>query len=114
MKAAVLHKLGGPPRYEDFAAPQPGSDEAIVQVRAAALKNSDKAMASGAHYDSYRELPVICGIDGVGLLEDGTRVFCAGCRPPYGMMAEQTVVSKAFYWPVPDGLDDSTVIRKRP
>ncbi len=108
MKAAVLHKLGDPPRYEDFAAPQPGSDEAIIQVRAAALKNSDKAMASGSHYDSYRELPVICGIDGVGLLEDGTRVFCGGCRPPYGMMAEQTVVSKAFCWPVPDGLDDST------
>ncbi len=108
MKAAVLHSLGNPPRYEDFADPQPGSDEVLVHVKAAALKNSDKAMASGSHYDSYRELPVICGVDGVGLLEDGTRVYCGGCRAPYGMMAEQTIVSKAFCWPVPDGLDDST------
>ena len=108
MKAAVLHTFGNPPHYEDFPDPQPGADEVIVHVMAASLKNSDKAMASGSHYDSYRELPVICGIDGVGVLDDGTRVFCGGCQPPYGMMAEQAIVSKAFYLPVPDGLNDST------
>ena len=108
MKAAVLRALGDPPHYEDFPDPQPGPGEVIVNVKAASLKNSDKAMASGSHYDSYRKLPVICGIDGVGVLDDGTRVFCGGCRPPYGMMAEQTVVSKAFCLPVPDGVDDNT------
>jgi len=108
MKAAVLRALGDPPHYEDFPDPQPGPGEVIVNVKAASLKNSDKAMASGSHYDSYRELPVICGIDGVGVLDDGTRVFCGGSRPPYGMMAEQTVVSKAFCLPVPDGVDDNT------
>jgi len=108
MKAAVLHSLGEPPRFEDFPDPQPGQDEVLVHVRAASLKNVDKAMASGAHYDSHRELPVICGIDGIAVLEDGTRVFCGGCRPPYGMMAEQTVVSRHFCLPVPDALDDNT------
>ena len=65
-------------------------------------------MASGSHYGSHFQLPAVCGIDGVGTLEDGTRVFCGGPRPPYGMMAEQTVVSRAWCLPVPDGVDDVT------
>ncbi len=108
MKAAVLHTLGDPPRYEDFPDPEPGQNEALVHVKAASLKNVDKAMASGSHYDSHRGLPVVCGVDGVGVLDDGTRVFCGGCRPPYGMMAEKTVVSRVRCLPVPDGVDDDT------
>jgi NADPH:quinone reductase-like Zn-dependent oxidoreductase len=108
MKAAVLHALGKPPRYEDFPDPEPAQNEVIVHVKAASLKNIDKAMASGSHYDAHRELPAICGVDGVGILDDGTRVFCGGARPPYGMMAEQTVVSRARCLPVPDGIDDNT------
>jgi len=108
MKAAVLHALGNPPRYEDFADPQPGANEVLVHVKAASLKNIDKAIASGSHYDNRRKPRFICGVDGVGVLDDGTRVFCGGCRPPYGMMAEQTVVSRAWCLPVPDGIDDDT------
>jgi NADPH2:quinone reductase len=108
MKAAVLHKLGNPPRYEDFPDPQPREGEVIVHVKAASLKNIDKAMANGSHYDSHRELPAVCGIDGVGVLDDGTRVFCGGARPPYGMMAEQAVVSRVRCLSVPDGIDDDT------
>ena len=108
VKAAVLHALGEAPRYEDFPEPQPGEREVLVRVRAASLKNVDKAMASGAHYDSHRELPAVCGIDGVAVLDDGTRVFCGGCRAPYGMMAERTVVPRAFCLTIPDGVDDAT------
>jgi len=108
MKAAVLHTFGKPPRFEDFPDPQPGPGEVRVRVRAASLKNVEKAMASGSHYDSLRELPAICGVDGLAVLDDGTRVFCGGCRSPYGMMAEQAVVSRAFCLPVPEGVDDNT------
>jgi NADPH:quinone reductase-like Zn-dependent oxidoreductase len=108
MKAAVLHTLGELPRFEDFPDPQPGPGEVRVHVRAASLKNVEKAMASGSHYDSYHEFPAICGVDGIAVLDDGTRVFCGGCRSPYGMMAEQAVVSRAFCLPVPDGLDDNS------
>jgi NADPH2:quinone reductase len=108
MKAAVLHTLGKPPHFEDFLEPQPGQDEVLIHVKAASLKDVDKAMASGSHYDSHRELPVICGVDGVAVLDDGTRVYSGGCRPPYGMMAEQAVVLRAFCLPVPDGVDDNT------
>jgi len=108
MKAAVLRELGDSPHYDDFPDPQPEPGDAMVRVKAAALKNSDKMMASGTHYDSYAELPVVCGIDGVGVLDDRTRVFCGGCRPPYGMMAEKTIVPRGFCVPVPDGIDDNT------
>ena len=108
MKAAVLHALGKPPHFEDFPDPQPRQGEVLVHVKAASLKNIDKAIANGSHYSSHRELPAICGIDGIGVLDDGTRVFSGGCRPPYGMMAEQAVVFRAFCLPVPDSVDDNT------
>lgn len=108
MKAAVLHTLGKSPRFEDFPDPDPRSGEARIRVKAASLKNIDRAMANGSHYDSHTELPVVCGIDGVGILDDGTRVFCGGSRPPYGMMAEYTVVPRGWCLPIPDGVDDVT------
>ena len=108
MKAAVLRTLGKPPRFEEFPDPKPSQGEVIVHVKAASLKNIDKMMASGSHYESYTKLPVVCGIDGVGILDDGTRVFCGGSRLPYGMMAERTVVSRTWCLPIPDGVDDVT------
>ena len=108
MKAAVLHALGKPPRCEPFLEPSAGDGEVIVHVHAASLKPIDKQLASGSHYASPPALPVICGIDGVGHLDDGQRVFFGGTRAPYGSMAELTVVRRAFCFPVPDSVDDAT------
>lgn len=105
--AAVLHSFGEPPRHERFAAPVPGPDEALIHVRASALKQLDRVVASGhRHPLTPASLPAICGADGVGVLEDGTRVVFMVSRAPYGGMAEQTVVRRGNYFPVPDGLDD--------
>src|SRR5258708_12346530 len=108
MKPAVLHALGKAPRCEEFAEPAAGKDEAVVRVRAASLKGIDRQLASGSHYASPREFPVVCGTGGVGDLEDGTRVFFGGPRRPYGAMAERTVAPRAFCFPVPAGIDDDT------
>jgi NADPH:quinone reductase-like Zn-dependent oxidoreductase len=108
MQAAVLHNLGSAPRYDQFEDPVAQDGEVLVKVLAASLKNIDKGMASGGHYASYRELPVVCGVDGVGTLETGERVFFGGCRHPFGTMAERTVAPRAFCFPLPDGLDDAT------
>jgi NADPH:quinone reductase-like Zn-dependent oxidoreductase len=108
MKAAVLHKLGEAPRYAEFADPVAGAEEVLVRVRAASLKNVERQMAAGTHYASPREFPVVCGIDGVGNLDDGTRVFFGGARKPFGAMAEVTVAPRAFCFPLSDALDDLT------
>ncbi len=108
MKAAVLRTLGKPPRCEDFADSEPAEGEVLLRVKAASLKNVDKMMASGSHYDRLPDLPCVCGVDGVGLLDDRTRVYCGGARPPYGMMAERTVVSRAWCLAVPEQVDDVT------
>jgi NADPH:quinone reductase-like Zn-dependent oxidoreductase len=106
MKAAVLHELGKSPRFDEFEEPTAGAGEAIVRVLAASLKPIERQLAAGSHYASPRELPVVCGADGVGQLADGTRVFFGGPRRPYGAMAEHTVVPAGFCFPVPEQMDD--------
>jgi len=110
MHAAVLHTIGTAPRCEEFPEPVVGDNdrEVIVHVHAASLKPVDKQLASGAHYASGGELPRVCGLDGVGHLEDGQRVFFGGPRPPHGAMAQRTVVPRAFAFPVPESVDDET------
>jgi len=106
MHAAVLRGLGAAPRCEQFADPVPPGDELIVEVRASSLKPVDKQLASGSHFASSNDLPVIYGTDGVGTLSDGTRGFFGGPRPPYGAMAERTVVRREFCFPLPENIDD--------
>jgi NADPH2:quinone reductase len=108
MQAAVLRKLGSAPRFEQFEEPVAGEGEVLVKVLAASLKPIDRAMAGGAHYASFRELPVVCGVDGVGTLETGERVLFGGSRRPFGTMAERSVAPSAFCFPLPDGVDDAT------
>lgn len=110
MYAAVLHTLGTAPRYEEFPEPVINDDaaEAIVQVNAASLKPVDRQLASGSHYASRRELPCVCGSDGVGHLDDGQRVFFGRPRPPHGSMSQRTVVPRALTFPVPKNVNDET------
>src|ERR1700756_3296339 len=110
MYAAVLHAIGSAPRCEEFSEPVvcDDDDEAIVHVHGASLKPIDKQLAGGMHYASRRELPCVCGSDGVGNLSDGQRVFFGGPRPPYGAMAERTVVPRALIFPAPENVNDET------
>jgi len=108
MKAAVLHKLGEIPRYEDFPDPTPEKDEVLVHVKAIALENIDKAIASGTHFASSQflsTLPAVIGLDGIGMLKNGQLVGFGGVKPPYGAMAEKTVIPAKYYVPVPEGVD---------
>jgi len=108
MHAAVLHSLGKAPRYGQFPEPVAGDGEVIVHVHVASLKPIDKQLASGSHFASQRELPVVCGLDGVGHLSDGQRVFFGGPRPPHGAMAQRTVVPQALTFLVPENVNDET------
>jgi NADPH2:quinone reductase len=108
MDAAVVRELGRAPEFGRFEDPVPVEGEALLTVKAAALHPSTRATASGAHYASRTNVPFVVGLDGVGLLADGGRVFFGGPRPPFGTFAERTVASRARCWPVPDELDDLT------
>ncbi len=107
MKAAVLHQFGDAPRYEDFPAPVSQEGERLLTVKAASLTNIARMWSQGSHYDGYQTLPVVVGVDGVGLTEDGRRIYTGGSRLPYGMIAEQTVVPQAFGVPIPDAISDA-------
>jgi NADPH:quinone reductase-like Zn-dependent oxidoreductase len=108
MKAAVLHKFGEIPQFEDFPDPSPNDGQILVHVKAVALENVDKVMAEGSHFASKQflsTLPAIVGFDGIGMLKDGHLVGFGGVKAPYGAMAEKTVIPEGYYVPVPEGVD---------
>ncbi len=108
MKAAVVLGPGGTPAYADFPAPTPAEEERLIEVTAAALTQLARGRASGAHYSSSGTYPFVAGVDGVGKLEDGARVYFLLPRAPYGAFAEKTVATALQCLPVPDDLDDVT------
>jgi NADPH2:quinone reductase len=109
MNAAVVESFDKPPRYTTFADPTPTSEEVLVTVTAAGLHPIVKSLAKGTHYGSTGQLPFIPGVDGVGRLDDSTRVLFGASRPPYGTFAERSVTKRSFCTPIPDALDDATV-----
>jgi NADPH2:quinone reductase len=106
MQAAVVNVLGEAPKYQSFPDPEVQQGEALVKVRAAGLHQVVKSIAAGAHYASGGQLPAVPGVDGVGALPDGRRVFFGFVRRPWGTMAELAAAPLAWCTPVPDGLDD--------
>jgi len=108
MKAAIVRASGRPPAYAEFAEPVPSAGENRITVTAAALSPVVKSRASGRHYSSSGQFPFVAGLDGVGRLDDGRRVYFVLPKAPYGSMAERAVVPAAHCLPVPDGLDDVT------
>ena len=113
MKAAVVHELGGVPRYEDFPDPVAGDGEVVIDVKAVAVENIDKMIAAGTHFASRQfmaQLPAIPGFDGVGALADGTLVGFTQPRLPYGALAEKTVVAEGHTVPVPEGLAPAVAV----
>jgi NADPH:quinone reductase-like Zn-dependent oxidoreductase len=108
MYAAVVNSFDAPPRYTTFADPVAGEGEKLVTVSAAGLHPIVKGLAKGTHYGSSGELPFIAGIDGVGKLEDGTRVIFGVARSPFGTFAERSLAASWMCLPLPEAIDDVT------
>jgi NADPH:quinone reductase-like Zn-dependent oxidoreductase len=107
MNAAVVQSFSTPPRYTSFADPIPAEGERLVQVTAAGLHPIVRGLASGSHYGSGGELPIIPGLDGTGRLEDGSRVYFGSARSPFGTFAELSLAGPTCL-PLPEALDDAT------
>jgi len=105
MKAGVLHSYGTNPIYQDFETPQPQPGQVLITVKAAAIKQVDKSKASGKHYTSYPQLPVVPGVDGTGTLPDGMPIYALGIT---GMMAEKALVKENNWVVLPNGIDFET------
>ena len=108
MKAAVVEAWGHPPVYADFPEPSPRDDAVVITVEASALTNLTRGLMSGKHYASREiQLPAVAGVDGVGRLADGRRVY-TGTLAPFGMMAERALINPHGSVELPEDVDSVT------
>jgi NADPH:quinone reductase-like Zn-dependent oxidoreductase len=105
MKAAVVRSFDHPPRYQEFAAPEPGEGQVLVSMLAAGLHPRVRSGANGSHYTSDQQLPMIPGVDGVGRLPDGRTVYFVADDRDLGTMASVAVVDPRRSVEVPAGVD---------
>jgi len=109
MNAAVVEAFDRPPRYTSFADPVAEDGEVLIDVIGAALHPVVRALANGSHYGSTGKLQFVPGVDGVGRLQDGKRVYFGVMRPPFGTFAERAVTEPWLCLPLPETVDDVTV-----
>lgn len=108
MKAAVVTAAGKAPSYSDFDTPVAQAGEELISVRASALSQFTKSRASGAHYSSEGDFPAVAGSDGVGITQDGRRVYFVLPKAPFGALAEFCVVGSEQCVELPESLDEIT------
>jgi NADPH2:quinone reductase len=107
MNAAVLESAQSAPQYKPFEDPVPQPGESLVRVLAAGLHPVVKSRAKGSHYTSSAQFPLIPGIDGVGRLEDGRRIFFAAANQRFGTFAELCVAHPQAVFPLADSIPDT-------
>lgn len=106
MYAAVVNDFNDPPRFRQMDTPLPvGEHEVMVDVLAAGLHPRVRSQASGSHYTSTDDLPLVPGIDGVGRLADGRLVYFVLPDTTMGAMAERTVIDRRRSLVLADDLD---------
>ena len=106
MKAALVERAGHAPVYADFRDPEPSPGHAVIRVTAAALSHVTRSRAAGTHYSGAGALPLVPGIDGVGVDESGRRVYFILPEAPFGGMAERCRVDARRCIALPDDLPD--------
>ena len=106
MDAGVLYDYGSPV-FDEFYEPIGGHENMVVEVKAAAISNFDIIWASGAHYLKPRSFPCVAGREGVGKLKDGRRVYFDDPLPPFGSMAQRTLIAEQSAIWLPDDVDDA-------
>jgi NADPH:quinone reductase-like Zn-dependent oxidoreductase len=108
MKAAVVTAAGRTPIYGDFEEPTAKPGQELISVRASALSPFSKSRTSGSHYSSDGGFPAVAGSDGVGVTQDGRRVYFALPEAPFGSLAEISRVRPNQCVELPESLDEIT------
>lgn len=103
MKAAVVKTAGANPQYEEFPDPKVRDGEQLVNLVASAIHPIVRAKASGKHYSSSGQFPLVPGVDAAARTADGTLVYTGGIEEPWGTFAERMAIKLAL--PLPEGVD---------
>ncbi len=104
MKAIQIEEFGGPEvmNLVDLPDPVPAAGETLVEISRVGVNFSDTHITRD-HYVASQALPLIPGIEFVGVTGDGRRVAAV---VPNGAYAERIAVPESVLVPVPDELDD--------
>jgi len=105
--AAVMDG-GARPAYARFREPEAADGSLVATMRAAALTGLDRNIARRLHYFKMPDGPFVVGKEGVARLRDGRRIYfnVNAPVPPFGSMAERTLIDPRFSFPVADGVAD--------
>jgi NADPH:quinone reductase-like Zn-dependent oxidoreductase len=89
-------------------APEAHDGYSVVIVEAAGIGPTDLMRAKG--FFGPVTTDYVPGGEGVGRLASGERIYFGHSVPPFGAIAEQTLVADSEIWPVPPGLEHDQVI----
>ncbi|KAH8552938.1 putative zinc-containing alcohol dehydrogenase [Umbelopsis sp. PMI_123] len=110
VKAGVITEFNTPPKFQDIEIPDPSEHQTQIKVLATGLHQLVKGRASGAHYSSNVKLPLIPGVDGVGVLPNGELKYFMSFNPTStGTFAEYANVANEDLLPVPKGADPAVI-----
>jgi NADPH2:quinone reductase len=108
MRAAVVEEINGTPVVGSVDRPVPDEGQVLIKVSAAGLNPHDLVTAAGIR--AVPPVPYVTGNEGVGFLEDGTRVYFGPVHLPNGSMGEYAVIAEELATPIPAGLSDADAL----
>jgi NADPH:quinone reductase len=108
MRAIQVTEFGGPEVLveADLPDPQPADGTVLLETSAAGINFADTHQTENT-YLAAAELPMIPGAEVVGTTPDGKRVVALVGGGGY---AERVLVTPAFMYEVPDGVDDGQAL----
>ena len=110
MRAVVVTEVGVPPALREFPDPDPSPGLPVARVLAAGLNPVDVVIAAGRLPFRMLAPPSVLGLEGVGELADGRRVYFDEAPAPYGSFAEWAPVDEATVFPLPADLDPAVAV----
>lgn len=107
MRAAMIHEKSGAPVVGRLEEPKVSDGHVVVEVEVGAIGPTDLMRSEGV----WRPWtgPHVPSGEGVGRLDDGSRVYFGHSVPPYGAWGERTLVKSDEVWPAPEGVSNEQV-----
>ena len=108
MKAIQITKFGGPEVLElvDLTDPIPNESEELIDVSCIGINYADTHQTENS-YLSKQELPLIPGLEVVGITQSGRRVLASATTGGY---AQKVIAHKAMCVDIPDGVSDEQAV----